>query len=133
LAFLIDSSILIAYERAQKSPGALLLRLGDHPVAIAAITASEILHGVHRADSRERRAVRNKFVETLLAAVPVLPYTLDVARVHAELWADLEARGEPIKVHDALIAATSLAHSLILLTSDRRHFQRVRNLEIEVW
>ena len=55
---LLDSSVLIRLERSGS-----LLTIGDNEeVAIAAITASELLHGVHRADP-QRRAQREAFVE----------------------------------------------------------------------
>jgi predicted nucleic acid-binding protein len=48
-------------------------RLGpDEEAGIAAITASELLHGVHRA-TPEHRARREAFVEAVLTAFPPLP------------------------------------------------------------
>ena len=102
-------------------------------MALAAITASELLHGVHRAQEAVRRARRETFVTTILESLPVLPFTLDVARVHSRLWADLQARGEVIGAHDLIIAATALAHGLTVLSGDRRHFGRIESLGLVVW
>jgi hypothetical protein len=44
----------------------------DEEVGIAAITASELLHGVHRA-TPEHRTRREAFVEAVLAAFPRSP------------------------------------------------------------
>jgi tRNA(fMet)-specific endonuclease VapC len=85
LALLIDTSLFVAIERSGEAPTTFLERIGDQPVALAAITASELLHGVHRADSALRRGRREAFVETILKTVPVLPFTLDVARIHSRL------------------------------------------------
>lgn len=52
---LIDSSLLIAAERRALDLGAALDRYADEPVGIAAITASELLHGVHRAATAAQR------------------------------------------------------------------------------
>jgi tRNA(fMet)-specific endonuclease VapC len=133
LAFLIDSSIFVAYERSGETPAAVLERLGDQQVALAAITASELLHGVHRADGAVRRGRRERFVETVLTAVPVLPFTLEVARIHSGLWADLQRRGEIIGAHDLLIAATALTHGMAVATLNRRHFEKVPDLELVLW
>lgn len=51
----------------------------DEEAAIAAITASELLHGVHRANAKHR-ARREAFVESVLAAIPVLDFDLLAAR-----------------------------------------------------
>lgn len=66
-------------------------------VGIAAITASELLHGVHRA-SPEHRA-RREFVEAVLAAFPPISFELLVARAHARVWA---ATGIDVGAHDRL-------------------------------
>ena len=132
-ALLIDTSIFIPLERQGDDLPSLLERLRGEAVALSAITASELLHGVHRADGAVRRGRREAFVESILARLPVLPFTLDVARVHARLWADLEAKGEMIGAHDLEVASTALAHELTVLSADRRHFGRIEGLELTVW
>lgn len=133
MAFLIDSSLFVALERSDGHPAALMDRLGTQRVALAAITASELLHGVHRTDSAVRRGRREKFVETVLRVIPVLPFTLEVARVHSRLWADLQKRGEIIGAHDLLIAATALAHKMAVATLNQRHFGRISGLQLALW
>jgi tRNA(fMet)-specific endonuclease VapC len=73
---------------------------------------------------------REIFVENVLAELETLPITNEVARVHASLWAELEAAGEMIGVHDLWIAATALAHALELATKNAHEFERVPGLEI---
>ena len=133
MALLIDSSIFIGLERKGETLQSLLERCGGEEVALAAITASELLHGVHRADEAVRRGRREAFVTAILETLPVLPFTLDVARVHSRLWADLQARGDVIGAHDLMIAATALGNRLTVLSSDRRHFGRIENLSLMIW
>ena len=132
MALLIDTSFFIAMERAGQSPSAFLEQLGDDSVALAAITASELLHGVHRAESELRRGRRESFVNLILRSMPILPFNLEIARIHSRLWADLEQRGTIIGAHDILIAATALAHGLTLVTSNVRHFGRIESLKLSV-
>lgn len=86
--------------------------------------------GVHRADSETRRLRRSAFVEAVLAAIPTLDFTLEVARTHAELLAVLKGRGEMIGVYDLIIAATALAGGRAVLTTDVEEFGRVPGLEL---
>jgi predicted nucleic acid-binding protein len=129
---LIDSSILVAADRRALVLDAVLATRGDEPAAIAAITASELLHGVQRAATPAQRQRRGAFVETLLAALPVLPFDLVTARLHASLWAGLAARGRNVGAHDLLIAATAIAVGYAVLTRDRRSFGMVPGLEVVV-
>ena len=77
-----------------------------------------------------QRARREAFVEAILDRMPVLPFDLKSARVHARLVAQLEKGGFRIGAHDLLIAATALTHGRAVLTVNVREFERVPGLEI---
>ncbi len=105
-------------------------QLGEsEEVAVAAITAAELLHGVHRA-TEEHRGRRAAFVEAVLAAFPVLAFDLLVARVHARLWAGLAASGTEVGAHDRLVAATAMSAGWKVATANLRHFDRVPGLDV---
>lgn len=133
MAFLIDTSVAIALERQGKSVEEIQERMGSDAVAVAAITASELLHGVHRADTAVRRERRLRHIEDILDSVTVLPFDLDTARIHARIWADLAARGQLIGPHDLIIAAAALAHDLPIVTLNPGHFERVEGLRVRSW
>lgn len=126
MAVLIDTDLLVDLERGVRSPEVEEL-IGDQERAISVITVSELLHGVHRADGG-RRARRTAFVEHLLGGLRSIPITDPVARVHAEIWAQLARRGRAVGAHDLWIAATALAHGLAVATQNTSDFQRVPGL-----
>jgi tRNA(fMet)-specific endonuclease VapC len=130
MGVMLDSSVLIAAERGGIRLEPFLNSLGDAPVGIAAVTASELLHGCHRAADPGIRARRLAFVDALLARVPVLPFGLAEARRHAELWAHLAREGAMIGAHDLLIGATALAHGHSLATLNTKEFGRVAGLRL---
>jgi tRNA(fMet)-specific endonuclease VapC len=125
--WLIDTSVLVDSERGG---GALTRVPDDEEHAISVVTVSELLHGVRRASDGARRMRRQAFVEQVLAGLEVLPATTEVARVHADVWAQLEADGELIGAHDLWIAATALAHGMRVATTNAREFARVPGLEV---
>lgn len=127
---MIDTSFLIQMERGTEDLETLRRRTRDEPVFISVVSASELLHGEHRANSEMRRARRERFVEWILDTVPLLSFDLSVARVHARIWADLKRRGTMIGAHDMMIAATALAHELRVLTFNKDEFRRVEGLEL---
>jgi tRNA(fMet)-specific endonuclease VapC len=136
----LDTTVFIELERAVRGlPVARAMtdaaerlesQLGENEeVAIAAITASELLHGVHRATDahRPRRAA---FVEGVLAAFPTLSFDLLVARVHARLWAGVASSGAEVGAHDRLVAATAMAAGWRVATANSRHFDRIPGLDM---
>lgn len=129
---LIDSSVLVAAERRTLDLDVALDAHADEPVGIASITASELLHGVHRAATTAQRQRREVFVERLLVVLPVFPFDLVTARLHASLWADLAAKGTSVGSHDLLIGATAIALGYRVATRDRRSFGKIPGLDVVV-
>jgi predicted nucleic acid-binding protein len=127
---LIDSSVLIAAERRRLDLEEPLGPHAEEPVGIASITAAELLHGVHRASTAAQRQRRETFVERLLAVLPVFPFDLVTARIHASLWAGLAAKGASVGAHDLLIGATAIALGYRVVTRDRRSFGKIPDLEV---
>jgi tRNA(fMet)-specific endonuclease VapC len=124
---LIDTSVLVDAERDSQ----VLEQLpADARHAISVITVSELLHGVHRAAPDRVRIRRQVVVEALLAAIEQLPITPRIARLHAQIWAELQAKGEIIGAHDLWIAATALAHGFTLATANAGEFKHVPALEL---
>jgi tRNA(fMet)-specific endonuclease VapC len=111
---IIDTGVLIAIERGALDVDAVL---GLDDAAIAAVTAMELLVGVERADGARRQA-RAVHVEAILSSLPVEPYTIGVARVHARLAVAAMAKGRPRSASDMMIAATAAATSRVLVTTD---------------
>jgi tRNA(fMet)-specific endonuclease VapC len=131
MATLIDSSILIAAERGVLSLDVLSARYAEQDVAISAVTASELLHGVHRAGTAAQRHRRQAFVEGLLAQLPVIAFDLTVARVHASLWASLAKRGVVVGERDLMIGATAIARDYAMATRDKRSFTKIPGLNVQ--
>jgi predicted nucleic acid-binding protein len=129
---LIDTSVLIAAERGLLTFESIEPDVHEE-LSLAAISASELLHGVHRLKTGVRRARIEAMVEGLLRRLPVVPFDLSCARVHAMLSADLRSRGQAVGAHDLLIAATAVAHDLRVATRDKRSFPRIRGLNVAYW
>jgi tRNA(fMet)-specific endonuclease VapC len=108
---------------------AALADLDADDVAISAVTAAELLLGVELADET-RRPRRRAAVERDLAALPVEPYDLDVARVHAALMRAARRDGRTRQPHDLIIAATAAARNRTVVTLDRRGFEGLPGVSV---
>ena len=129
MGLIIDSDIFITMEKEGVAPDFNPFRAyGD--AFISAITISELLVGVHRASGQSRRMKRAAFVEFVLNHFPAIPFTNVTARVHAQLFADLQRKGKMIEAHDLIIASTALLHDFPVLTHNRKEFERVPGLTV---
>lgn len=133
MGVLIDASVLIENERQRLDLDRHLEHRRQEEFFLSVITASELLHGVHRAEDARRRARRSAWVEGILESFVVLSVDLGTARAHAQLWAELAARGQIIGPHDLWLAASCIAHGLTMVTANVREFDRVPGLQVETW
>ena len=128
MGLMLDTNVFIYSERSGKSIDfAKWEKYGD--VYISSITVSELLVGVHYANSDAKKTRRSAFVESVLAKMPILSFNTKEARVHAGLFATLAKKGQMIGAHDLIIAATAIVHNCALLTENIKEFERVPGLE----
>lgn len=109
---ILDTSVFVA--REQERP------LGELPneVAVSVVTLSELRHGVLAADGHEQMARR---LSTLEAARQIAkPLVIDeaVGDELARLRVALKSIGRAMKIMDAWIAATAIAHRAAVCTQD---------------
>lgn len=133
MGILIDTSVLIQLERGGAEVSDRVRLAGDDSVFLSVVTASELLHGVWRARDEGMRARRIALVEAILREIPLIDLDLAVARVHAQIWAEQQAKGLMIGVHDLWIAATCIAHGFRIATVNVRDFERIPGLQVQRW
>lgn len=130
MGLILDTSVLIAAEKKHLDLLGFFAAHPDETFFLAAITTSELLHGVIRAQPTIRKNTRAAFVEALLAEIDALDFDSAVARRHAELWAKLEKKGLMIGPYDLLIAATCLHYDYALVTLNTAEFRQVPTLRL---
>ena len=115
---ILDTGVLIAAVRARYDLRTAFTDEDD--VSLPAVAVAEYLAGVHADHDPARQAAQRKFLEVVLSQVPVEPYDLDIAELHAELLAHTRKTGRLRGPHDLIIAATAIATDRILLTTDEK-------------
>jgi tRNA(fMet)-specific endonuclease VapC len=99
-------------------------------VGVSTISKGEMFYGSAKSQTPELSLKRQ---EEFLTKLQNVPFDIPAAKAYGVLRAYLEKLGTPIGSNDMLIAATALAHDLILVTHNTREFSRVPNLKLEDW
>ena len=129
MGLILDTNVLIKAERTGQGP--IFAQYAEYGEAyISVLTVSELLVGVHLANTKERKRYRAAYVEQLISTLPILDFTETAARIHAGIYADLRERGLLIGAHDLLIAATALEMEYPVLTANEKEFIRVPGLTV---
>jgi tRNA(fMet)-specific endonuclease VapC len=132
MGVIFDSSEIISLERNRAQVQVLVSGREDEPFGISVVTVAELLHGVERADTEVRRLKRQSFVEKVLESFAIFPFDTTVARIYARIWASLAKKGLTIGAHDLIIAATAISLDYSVITANRRHFEKIEGLKLEV-
>ncbi len=128
--YALDTNTLSYFLRGEGQVAARLAAVSADCIGVPSVVAYELRYGLQRVGAGERRSAD---LTRLLNALTPLAFDAAAAEFAASLRVRLETRGEIIGSFDLLIAATALAHNAILVTRNRREFERVALLQIEDW
>jgi len=129
MAIILDADVIIRGERGTFDFSGWAASHPEDLFEVAAITVAELWHGVERA-VEPHKSKRRKYLETILAALPIVPYTEQTALEHARIWAELESVGKMIGSYDLIVAATALERGSHVATFNQRHFAPVKGLKV---
>jgi predicted nucleic acid-binding protein len=131
--YLLDTNIVSEVLRRQPDPKVIarLSQVEPEEIHASVITLFELRFGCMLRDDAA------KFWQKIEAEILPLVRWLDVDRSVASKAGDIAAKlqklGTPIVVNDCLIGGTALAHNLVLVSRNVRHFEKITELLREVW
>lgn len=129
MAIILDADVIIRGEKGTFDLQRWVASRPDEQFEVAAVTVAELWHGVERATGTHK-VKRQQYLQTILASLPVIPYTEQTAYEHARLWAELELSGKMIGYYDLIVAATALERGSEVATFNQRHFAQVKGLTV---
>jgi len=127
----LDTDFLVAILRGKENAERKMVEMdreGRH--STTAINAFELFYGAYKSNQKMTNVEKTK---ALLVRVDVLPFELESSERAGEILAELSARGDSIDFRDAMIAGIARAKGLSLVTRNKEHFARVKELKIELW
>ena len=130
MQYLLDTNVCINLLRNDRpAVTARFVQVGVAACAISEIVEAELRVG---AESSQRPDFQHALIDQLAASLAVLPVAPAI-RLYARERARLQASGQLIDSFDLLIGSTALAHGLIMVTNNSRHFARIQGLPLEDW
>lgn len=130
LKYMLDTNICIftIKNRPQEVREAFTRHHGQ--MCISTVTLMELIYGAEKSANPEKNL---SVVEGFAARLDLLPYDDAAASHTGQLRAELARNGTPIGPYDQLIAGHARSRGLIVVTNNRREFDRVPGLRTEDW
>ena len=125
----IDTDLLIDLLRNVKKVVAFLTEIEESRslLSTTVINAFELYHGAHKSREREQNLLATR---KLLNRLILLPLALRSAETAGRIYAQLETKGQPIGLRDALIGAITLTKGFTIVTRNVEHFQKITGLTV---
>ncbi len=99
-------------------------------ICISVITLAELQFGAEKSNRRERSL---QALEEFASKLEVLAFGREAGAHYGQLRAELERAGTPCSLHDTQIGAHARSEGLVLVTNNRRDFDRMPGLRVENW
>ena len=123
MSYLLNSDVLIDISRNRQDAIDYVDTLPD-PWAISTVTAMELLAG-----ARNQKEVT--YLDAFLSSYPLVPLSDSIGRKAYQLLIGY-ARSHGLHVFDSIIAATAIDEGLTLITKNRKHFEMIVDISLQV-
>jgi len=134
MGLILDSSVLIADKRQGQNARRMLATISGQAantdIALSVVTLIELAHGAARADTAQRKAKREQFIQELLTALPIHPVTVPIAIRAGQIDGESQAKGVRLPISDLLIGITALELGYSVATANLRHFRMIPGLTV---
>ena len=126
-SYLVDTDWVVHHLNGVQEIRAKLKEIQPYGLGLSIISLAELYEGAYYSSDPERSHLQ---LNNFLSSLDVLGVDAEICKVFGQQRGYLRKSGLMIGDFDLLIAATCLHHGLKLLTNNRRHFERVKGLEI---
>jgi tRNA(fMet)-specific endonuclease VapC len=128
--YMLDTNICI-FTIKSKPPGVRqAFNRHQEQLSISTVTLMELVYGAEKSSVPEYNL---GVIEGFATRLEVLDYDHEAATHSGQLRAELARSGQPIGPYDQMIAGHARSLGLILVTHNRREFDRVPGLRVEDW
>lgn len=130
LKFMLDTNTCIFTIKNRPKEVREIFKRHHGQMCISTVTLMELIHGAEKSMMPEHNLA---VVEGFAARLEVLKFDQDAAAHSGQLRAELAKQGTLIGPYDQMIAGHARSQGLIVVTNNRREFDRVPGLRVEDW
>ena len=126
--YMLDTNAVIEMLHGNRNVIEQIEHQGLQNCCISEVTIAELYYGaVKGGNTKNLEDV--EIIERLFEIIPLYPAYLEYAKIRH----DLVSKGLRIDTFDMLIGASAIQSGCTLITHNRKHFERIPNLQIEDW
>jgi tRNA(fMet)-specific endonuclease VapC len=127
MRYILDTDWIINLLAGRQDAKVKIEQLDPEEIGISLVTVAEIYESAFNYVNPEAHI---QTFRSFLSNFQLLNLNLPIIEKFAEVRAHLRRRGQMISDFDILLGATAMHHNLIVLTYNKKHFERIPDLKI---
>jgi tRNA(fMet)-specific endonuclease VapC len=129
--YLLDTNTCIYYIKGKYNFNQKIEEIGIENCYISIITVAEMQFGISNSLEVNKES-NQKALDKFTSGIEILPLT-ECLHIFGEVKTNLRKVGKIVDDFDLLIGSTAVAHNLILVTRNTKHFERIEGIKLENW
>jgi len=126
MGIIVDTDVLIDLLREKDDAVKNIRELEkNEELATTDINVFELYFGAYNSNKKDKNISSTR---GLLKNLTLLHTTEEAMETGGRIYSDMKAKGKSIDIRDVLIAAITLQNGASLLTRNREHFERIKEL-----
>jgi tRNA(fMet)-specific endonuclease VapC len=127
MRYILDTDWIINLLAGKKDAEERIQQFDPEEIVVSLVAVAEIYEGAYNFANPEAHI---KTFRSFLSNFQLLNLNLPIIEKFAEVRAHLRRKGQMISDFDILLGATALHYDLIVLTYNKKHFQRIPDIRI---
>jgi tRNA(fMet)-specific endonuclease VapC len=128
--YLLDTDTIIYNLKGHPAVEKNLRQHFHDSIKISVITLMELYYGAYKSQKVASNLSKIKTIENSMEVIPLGKELVEIFGIHK---AKLEKTGARLDDFDLILACCDLAHNLVVVTNNVKHFQRIEGLKIANW
>jgi tRNA(fMet)-specific endonuclease VapC len=127
MRYILDTDWIINLLAGKKDAEERIQQFDPEEIVVSLVAVAEIYESAYNFANPEAHI---QTFRSFLSNFQLLNLNLPIIEKFAEVRAHLRRRGQMISDFDILLGATALHYDLIVLTYNKKHFQRIPDIKI---
>lgn len=128
--YLLDTDTIIYILKGNPTVERNLQGHYHDPIKMSVITLMELYYGVYKSQKVTSNLAK---IKTLENSLEIIPLGQEIVELFGRQKAQLEGLGTPLDDFDLILGCCALAHNLILVTNNIKHFKKIESLKVTNW
>lgn len=131
--YLLDTNTISKFIKGNDKIASKINLIPSYSVCTSTIILAELYYGCENANSLKIKQILLKVYDDMFKEFRVIPFDAQSAKVFSKIKKNLKNIGKMSEDFDILIAAQAIAHDMVLVTNNTKHFEQIEDLKLEDW